>query len=104
LVAFISDPAQAQVPAVPGPASVLSQLDRCQQRVQHAREFVGEVRILFFSLRQFGHLCHSGIKTRRNNIHQSVFSVITTELTEFFSIISKKFGLSPRKTVLALCA
>jgi len=35
---------------------------------------------LFFSLRHFGHLSHNSIKTRRNSINWSIFSIIMTEL------------------------
>jgi len=41
----------------------------------------------FFSLRYFSHLYHSCIETRRNSLHWSEF---VTELTWFFSVISKK--------------
>jgi len=35
----------------------------------------------FFSPSHFGHLSHSGIKTRRNCVHQPSFSDIMTELS-----------------------
>jgi len=39
------------------------------------------VQIVFFSLRHFGHLSQSSIKTRRNTVHQPIFSDIPTEMT-----------------------
>jgi len=35
----------------------------------------------FFSLRYFGHLSHSCIKTCRNSVPQRIFSDILTEMT-----------------------
>jgi len=41
--------------------------------------------------KHFGHLSHSCIKTCHNSVFQPIFSSILTEMTEFFSVISKTF-------------
>jgi len=59
-------------------------------------------KLFFFSLRHFGHLPHSCIKTRRNSVHYSIFSVILTEMTYFFFlIISKTFRSMTEKKQVA---
>ena len=48
-----------------------------------------------FSMRHFGNLFHSTIKTRRNRVRQPTFTDIMTELIQFFRSLKKKFSLWP---------
>jgi len=50
----------------------------CFFSLRHVIHFFAET---FWSLRHFGELSYSSIKTYINNIHYSVFSDIVTELT-----------------------
>ena len=55
------------------------------------------VRNLFLSLRHFDHLSRNNVESRRNSIHQSIFLETIAELSQPFSVISKKFCRWPKK-------
>jgi len=50
----------------------------------------------FWSLKHFGHLSHSCIKTRHSSVHSPLFSDILTDMTKFF-FGHFNFGLRPKK-------
>jgi len=53
----------------------------------------------FWSLKHFGRLSHSSIKTRRNRVFSPIFSAILTEMALIFSVISKSFwSMTEKKT------
>ena len=52
-----------------------------------------------WSLKHFGHLSHSCIKTRHSSVQYPIFSDIMTKITKFFQSFQKHFGLWPKNNL-----